>query len=124
MPTQKNIRDIASDIARTRLPAMVIDTCVSFDIIRCVCHDDVRVIGITQQLIDAHRNGELLLGGNDNTGGEWWIKGITKGKYLISLKYRCHPDDFPSQAMETTLRFREKPWYGELATKPMEFEIK
>jgi len=58
---QKTISDIVSDIARTKLPAMVIDTCASLDIVRCVWRGNVRVVGVAKQLIEAHQNGELLL---------------------------------------------------------------
>lgn len=61
MPTQQSINDIASDIARMKIPAMVIDTCVSFDVIRCVWRENPRVVAITQQFIDAQQQGELLL---------------------------------------------------------------
>lgn len=61
MTMQKTINDIASDIARTHLPAMVIDTCVALDIVRCVWRGNVRVVGVVKQLIEAHQNSELLL---------------------------------------------------------------
>jgi hypothetical protein len=61
MPTHRSTSDIVSDIARTSLPAMVVDTCVSLDIVRCVWRGSPRIIGIAKQFIDAHRNGELLL---------------------------------------------------------------
>jgi hypothetical protein len=35
MPTERSIADIAADIARTSLPALVVDTCVWLDIVRC-----------------------------------------------------------------------------------------
>jgi hypothetical protein len=61
MLIQKNINDIASDIARTECPAMMIDTCVSLDIIRCLSRENVRIIKIARQLIEAHENGEILM---------------------------------------------------------------
>jgi len=61
MPIQRNINDIASDIARTGRPAMMIDTCVSLDVIRCVSRENVRIIKIARQLIEAHEDGEILL---------------------------------------------------------------
>lgn len=61
MPMPKIISDIVSEIARTKLPAMVIDTCASLDIVRCVWRGNVRVVGVAKQLIEAHQNSELLL---------------------------------------------------------------
>lgn len=42
---------------------MVIDTCVSLDVVRCVWRGNARIIGIATQLIDAQMRGELLLYG-------------------------------------------------------------
>jgi hypothetical protein len=58
---QKSISDIVSDIRRTKLPAIIIDTCVSLDIVRCIWRENSRIVGIAKQLIDAQLNGELLL---------------------------------------------------------------
>ena len=57
----KKISDIVSEINSLGLPAMMIDTCVSLDIVRGVCRGNVRVVGIAKQLIEAHQKKELLL---------------------------------------------------------------
>ena len=61
MPTQRSLTDIAAEIAQRKVPAVVIDTCVVFDVIRCAWRENPRVVLIAKQLIDAQQHGELLL---------------------------------------------------------------
>ena len=61
MPTKRSIADIAADIARTSSPALVVDTCVSLDIVRCAWRAKPRIAAIAIQFIEAHLAGELYL---------------------------------------------------------------
>jgi hypothetical protein len=61
MPTYKSINEIITDITQSSLPAMVIDTCVVFDIVRCIWRGNTYIIKIANQLINAQQNGQLLL---------------------------------------------------------------
>jgi hypothetical protein len=63
MPTQRAIADIAADIARTGLPALFVDTCAAFDVVRCAFRARPRVAAIARHVIEAHAAGELLLYG-------------------------------------------------------------
>jgi hypothetical protein len=61
MPAERSIADIAADIARTSLPALVVDTCVWLDIVRCAWRAKPRIAAIAIQFIEAHLAGELFL---------------------------------------------------------------
>ncbi len=63
MPIHQSIADTITQIAHTHLPAMIIDTCAAFDIVRCAHNGEPRVAGIARQMIEAHISGELLLYG-------------------------------------------------------------
>src|SRR4051794_38676083 len=63
MPNQQSLSEIAADIARSGLPALFIDTCAAFDVIRCAARAQPRVAEIAQQFIEAQTAGELLLYG-------------------------------------------------------------
>jgi hypothetical protein len=61
MPSPVRISDIAVEIARTKSPALLIDTCIALDILRCAARGNSRIVPIAKQFIDAKQQGELLL---------------------------------------------------------------
>ncbi len=70
MPTHASLPDIRAEIAARGLPALFVDTCTTFDVVRAAAggKDGVspRVVFLARRLLDAHAAGELLLYGHFN----------------------------------------------------------
>jgi hypothetical protein len=63
MPVDQSISEAVDVIGRLRVPALFLDTCAAFDVVRCAFRGKPRVAAITNQVIEATVAGELLLYG-------------------------------------------------------------